>query len=139
MVNAVIPLLYQEYKVTDPISRQKAVLGILIDILEASNSLYGSIDSTGKGNEGTEKNRKGTDGSNQLLRYPIDRDLQTPLTIYKQQLLQIFVSSLVNEQQPFDSQLRYQSLMGIRLMVIMKRFLSVQEVTATKRGPILDL
>ncbi|KAI8339448.1 Dos2-interacting transcription regulator of RNA-Pol-II-domain-containing protein [Chlamydoabsidia padenii] len=104
VVNAVIPLLYQEHKITDPISRQKAVLGILIDILEASNSLYGSIDSTGK-----------------------DRDLQTPLTLYKQQLLQIFVSSVVNEQQPFDNQLRYQSLLGIRLMVIMKRFLSVQE------------
>jgi hypothetical protein len=60
--------------------------------------------------------------------YMIDRDLQTPLTLYKQQLLQIFVSSLINDQQPFDSQLRYQSLLGIRLMVIMKRFLSVQEV-----------
>ncbi|CAO3587234.1 unnamed protein product [Absidia cylindrospora] len=108
VVNAVIPLLYQEYKVTDPVSRQKAVLGILIDILEASNTLYGSIDSTGK-----------------------DRDLQTPLTIYKQQLLQIFVASLVNENQPFDSQLRYQSLLGIRLMVIMKRFLSAQEIDIT--------
>ncbi|KAI9302109.1 Dos2-interacting transcription regulator of RNA-Pol-II-domain-containing protein [Cunninghamella echinulata] len=107
VVNAVIPLIYQEYNINDSISRQKSILGILIDILEASNSLYGSIDSTGK-----------------------DRDLQTPLTIYKQQILQIFVNSLIQED-PLDKQLRYQSLLGIRLMVIMKRFLSIEEVDIT--------
>ncbi|KAI8089742.1 Dos2-interacting transcription regulator of RNA-Pol-II-domain-containing protein [Halteromyces radiatus] len=109
VVNAVLPLLYHEHKVTDMVSRQKAILGILIDILEASNSLYGSINSTTQ-----------------------DRDLQTPLTLYKQQLLQIFVTSLINERHySFDHQLRYQSLLGIRLMVIMKRFLSMEEVDVT--------
>ncbi|CAO3631265.1 unnamed protein product [Cunninghamella blakesleeana] len=107
VVNAVIPLIYQEYNINDSISRQKAILGILIDILEASNLLYGSINSTGR-----------------------DRDLQTPLTIYKQQILQIFVKSLIHET-PFDKQLRFQSLLGIRLMVIMKRFLSIEEIDIT--------
>ncbi|ORX52005.1 hypothetical protein DM01DRAFT_1408461 [Hesseltinella vesiculosa] len=107
VVNAVVPLLYEDFNLSNPLGRQKAVLGYLIDLLEANNSLYGSVDSTEK-----------------------DRDLQTPLAAYKQRLFQIFVTSLIHDQQA-DTELHYLYFTGIRLMVIMKRFLTADEIDLT--------
>ncbi|KAI8370563.1 Dos2-interacting transcription regulator of RNA-Pol-II-domain-containing protein [Radiomyces spectabilis] len=94
VAHAAIPLLYQQFKITDPASRQKAILDIFIEILEASKSQYGSVDDVKS-----------------------QRDLQTPLLMYKQQILQVFVLSLIGKQAT-DRQLRYSSLQGIRLMAM---------------------
>ncbi|KAI8065438.1 Dos2-interacting transcription regulator of RNA-Pol-II-domain-containing protein [Gongronella butleri] len=107
VVNAVVPLLYDEFRLTDPIGRQKAVLGYLIDLLEANAALYGTIDSDQK-----------------------DRDLQTPLTAHKQRLFQTFVTSFIHDQRA-DTELHYLYFTGIRLMVIMKRFLTAEEIDLT--------
>lgn len=54
----------------------------------------------------------------------VDRDFQTPLLMYKQQVLQMFVLSLIDS----DSTLRQTSLKGIHEMVLMKQFLNREEV-----------
>lgn len=62
-----------------------------------------------------------------LVFIKIDRDFQTPLLMYKQQILQIFILSL-NESDPTDLILRQASLKGIHEMVLMKQFLKGEEV-----------
>jgi DNA repair/transcription protein MET18/MMS19 len=57
----------------------------------------------------------------------LDRDFQTPLLMYKQQILQIFVLSLI-ESDPSDIILRQASLRGIHEMVLMKQFLKQEEI-----------
>jgi hypothetical protein len=48
--------------------------------------------------------------------------------MYKQQILQIFVLSLI-ESGPNDAVLRQASLKGIHEMVLMKQFLNAEEVS----------
>jgi DNA repair/transcription protein MET18/MMS19 len=60
----------------------------------------------------------------------IDRDFQTPLLMYKQQILQIFILSLI-ESDPSDTILRQASLKGIHEMVLMKQFLKQDEINVT--------
>lgn len=57
--------------------------------------------------------------------YLLDRDFQTPLLMYKQQILQIFILSL-NETS--DTILKQASLGGIHEMVLMKQFLKGEEI-----------
>ncbi|KAG0182839.1 hypothetical protein DFQ29_001779 [Apophysomyces sp. BC1021] len=102
-----IPLLYQQFRMTDPPSRHKAILDIFIEILEASKTLYGSVEDEG-----------------------LDRDFQTPLLTYKQQILQVFVLALI-QSATTDSGVRCSSLKGIRLMAVMKQFLSPEEMNVT--------
>ncbi|EIE88712.1 hypothetical protein RO3G_13423 [Rhizopus delemar RA 99-880] len=101
VTHAVLPIIYQQYKPTDSSLRQKSILDILIEILIASKKLYGSVEDVG-----------------------YDRDFQTPLLMYKQQVLQMFVLSLIDS----DSTLRQTSLKGIHEMVLMKQFLNREEV-----------
>ncbi|KAG0936580.1 hypothetical protein G6F32_010055 [Rhizopus arrhizus] len=104
VTHAVLPIIYQQYKPTDSSLRQKSILDILIEILIASKKLYGSVEDVG-----------------------YDRDFQTPLLMYKQQVLQMFVLSLIDS----DSTLRQTSLKGIHEMVLMKQFLNREEVNIT--------
>ncbi|KAG2233436.1 hypothetical protein INT48_008842 [Thamnidium elegans] len=89
VTHTALPIIYQQYKSTDPSIRQKAILDILTELLLAN------------------------------------RDFQTPLLMYKQQILQIFILSL-NETS--DTILKQASLGGIHEMVLMKQFLKGEEV-----------
>ncbi|KAI9273301.1 Dos2-interacting transcription regulator of RNA-Pol-II-domain-containing protein [Helicostylum pulchrum] len=102
VTHTALPVIYQQYKSTDPSIRQKAILDILTELLLASKKLYGSVEDVG-----------------------YDRDFQTPLLMYKQQILQIFILSL-NETS--DTILKEASLGGIHEMVLMKQFLKGEEV-----------
>ncbi|PHZ14794.1 ARM repeat-containing protein [Rhizopus microsporus ATCC 52813] len=104
VTHAVLPIIYQEYKPTDPPQRRKAVLNILTELLIASKKLYGSVEDVG-----------------------YDRDFQTPLLMYKQQILQVFVLSLIDP----DTILQQASLKGIHEMVLMKQFLNKEEMNIT--------
>ncbi|KAG2202901.1 hypothetical protein INT47_008933, partial [Mucor saturninus] len=104
VTHTALPIIYQQYKSTDPSIRQKAILDILTELLLASKQLYGSVEDVG-----------------------YDRDFQTPLLMYKQQIIQIFILSL-NESDPADLILRQTSLKGIHEMVLMKQFLKGEEV-----------
>jgi hypothetical protein len=57
----------------------------------------------------------------------IDRDFQTPLLSYKQEIFQMPVMALV-ESDPLDIALRETSLIAIREMVLMRHFLKKDEV-----------
>ncbi|KAI9283158.1 RNAPII transcription regulator C-terminal-domain-containing protein [Sporodiniella umbellata] len=104
VTHAVLPIIYQQYSPSDSSFRQKAILSILTELLIASKKLYGSVEDIG-----------------------YDRDFQTPMLMYKQQILQIFVLSLIDS----DSTLRQTSLKGIHEMVLMKQFLNREEVHVT--------
>ncbi|CAO3693641.1 unnamed protein product [Rhizopus stolonifer] len=104
VTHAVLPIIYQHYKPTDPPARQGAILDILMELLIASKQLYGSVEDVG-----------------------YDRDFQTPLLMYKQQILQIFVLCLIDS----EPSLRIKSLEGIHEMVLMKQFLNKEEVHVT--------
>lgn len=104
VTHTALPIIYEQYKATDPSIRQKAILDILTELLMASKKLYGSVEDVG-----------------------YDRDFQTPLLMYKSQILQIFILSLV-ESDPSDSVLRQASLRGIHEMVLMKQFLKPEEI-----------
>jgi DNA repair/transcription protein MET18/MMS19 len=54
-----------------------------------------------------------------------DRDFQTPLLMYKQQIIEVFVVSLEKDT---DMALLQSSLKGIHEMVLMKQFLKAEEV-----------
>ncbi|KAI7861938.1 RNAPII transcription regulator C-terminal-domain-containing protein [Spinellus fusiger] len=104
VVNLTCPLLQTMFENTSSIDRKSTLLSIFIEILQASKTLYGSIEDT-----------------------DFDRDFQTPLLYYKQVLLDLFVSSL-NRGESRENDLILMSLKGIRLMVVMKQFLSEQEM-----------
>lgn len=49
ITHAAVPLLYRQFKLTDPSSKQKAILDILIELLVASKTLYGSVEDASYG------------------------------------------------------------------------------------------
>ncbi|KAF7728815.1 hypothetical protein EC973_005441 [Apophysomyces ossiformis] len=104
VAQAAVPLLYQQFGMTDPPSKQKAILDIFIEILDANKVLYGSVEDKG-----------------------YDRDFQTPLLAFKQQILQVFVLSLI-QSATTDAGVRCSSLKGIKLMTLMKQFLTPEEL-----------
>lgn len=104
VTHTALPIICQQYKTADPAIRRKAILDILTELLVASKKLYGSVEDVG-----------------------YDRDFQTPLLMYKQQILQVFMLSLNTT----DTVLRQASLKGIHEMVLMKQFLKGEEVNMT--------
>ncbi|KAL0079570.1 Dos2-interacting transcription regulator of RNA-Pol-II-domain-containing protein [Phycomyces blakesleeanus] len=104
VVHTTFPILHNMFKDANSLSRQLAVLDIFIEILFASKSLYGSIEDIG-----------------------FDRDFQTPLLSYKKPLLDIFITSL-NIRSDEGRVCRMSALKGIRQMVVMKQFLSAEEM-----------
>lgn len=104
VTHTALPIICQQYKTTDSAIRRKAVLDILTELLVASKKLYGSVEDVG-----------------------YDRDFQTPLLMYKQQILQLFMLSLV-ESNATDTVLKQASLKGIHEMVLMKQFLKGDEM-----------
>ncbi|KAI9016534.1 Dos2-interacting transcription regulator of RNA-Pol-II-domain-containing protein [Phycomyces nitens] len=104
VVHTTFPILQNMFNNAKSLGRQLAVLDIFIEILFASKSLYGSIEDIG-----------------------FDRDFQTPLLSYKKPLLDIFITSL-NTRSDEGRICRMSALKGIRQMVVMKQFLSAEEM-----------
>ncbi|RCH85075.1 hypothetical protein CU098_001357, partial [Rhizopus stolonifer] len=104
VAHTAVPIICQQYKPTDPSIRQKAIIDILTELLIASKTLYGSVEDVG-----------------------YDRDFQTPLLMYKQQILQVFILSLA-EPDASDTTLKQASLKGFHEMVLMKHFLKQEEI-----------
>lgn len=107
VTHTALPIICQQYKATDPPIKRKAILDILTELLIASKKLYGSVEDIG-----------------------YDRDFQTPLLMYKQQILKVFMLSLV-ESSTTDAILKQASLKGIHEMVLMKQFLKGDEMNMT--------
>ncbi|KAI8639708.1 Dos2-interacting transcription regulator of RNA-Pol-II-domain-containing protein [Parasitella parasitica] len=107
VTHAALPIICQQHKTTDPAVRRKAVLDILTELLVASKTLYGSVEDIG-----------------------YDRDFQTPLLMFKQQIFQLLMLPLV-EPNTADAILKYASLKGIHEMVLMKQFLKGEEMNMT--------
>lgn len=49
VTHTALPIIYQQYQVTDTAIRQKAILDILTELLLASKTLYGSVEDIGYG------------------------------------------------------------------------------------------
>jgi hypothetical protein len=49
VTHTALPIIYQQYKTSDPPIRRKAVLDILTELLIASKKLYGSVEDVGYG------------------------------------------------------------------------------------------
>jgi hypothetical protein len=123
VTHTALPVIYQQFKATDPSIRRKAILDILTELLMASKKLYGSVEDTGYG---MEMNLIHFFFLPQLtLLVSLDRDFQTPLLMYKQQILQVFIVSLGEDT---DTSLLQSSLKGIHEMVLMKQFLKTEEM-----------
>ena len=52
VTHAALPIIYEQYKSSDPSIRQKAILDILTELLMASKKLYGSVEDVGYGKKG---------------------------------------------------------------------------------------
>ncbi|CEP09013.1 hypothetical protein [Parasitella parasitica] len=107
VTHTALPIICQQYKTTDPTVRKKAILDIITELLVASKKLYGSVENIG-----------------------YDRDFQTPLLMFKQQIFQLLMLPLV-ESDTANSILKYASLRGIHEMVLLKQFLKGEEMNFT--------
>ncbi|KAI9357881.1 Dos2-interacting transcription regulator of RNA-Pol-II-domain-containing protein [Pilaira anomala] len=113
VTHTALPIIYQQYQSTDPAIRKKAILDILTELLLASKKLYGSVEDIG-----------------------YDRDFQTPLLMYKQQIVSIFILSLNDTS---DTVLKEASLQGIHEMVLMKQFLKGEEEKSLRSQALTTL
>ncbi|KAG2217168.1 hypothetical protein INT45_003592 [Circinella minor] len=107
VVHTIVPMLTGLLNDNDSPVRRKAIVDIFIEILKGNNTLYGSLDQ-------------------QLVQNTskMDHDSVSPLAAYKQEILMAFMSALSSE----DEHLRFSGIKGIRLMVVIRRFLLPDEV-----------
>ncbi|KAI7907118.1 Dos2-interacting transcription regulator of RNA-Pol-II-domain-containing protein [Cokeromyces recurvatus] len=104
IVNIIIPLVLKQYRETSVAILKKANVDIIIDLLEACKTLYGTDDEIEK----------------------VDDNFTSPLIQYKDQFFAIFESSLKASNE--YNLLRLSGLTGLKLMIISKRFLEENEV-----------
>ncbi|KAI7852597.1 Dos2-interacting transcription regulator of RNA-Pol-II-domain-containing protein [Circinella umbellata] len=113
VVHTIVPMLTGLLNDNDSPVRRKAIVDIFIEILKGNNTLYGSLDQQSV--QDTSK---------------MDDDSVSPLAAYKQEILMAFMSALSSE----DEHLRFSGIKGIRLMVVIRRFLLPDEFeTAIKQ------
>ncbi|KAG2184461.1 hypothetical protein INT43_000370 [Umbelopsis isabellina] len=105
IIETVMPVLLRQYRETDIATQKKAVLDVLLEILEASKQLYGETSET----VNTE-----------------DSDFQTPLLPYKDRLWEMFETSTTASNE--YNGLRLAGIKGLKIMAIMKHYLSENEI-----------
>ncbi|RUS23467.1 hypothetical protein BC937DRAFT_86152 [Endogone sp. FLAS-F59071] len=145
IVNAAVPILLRQCKESDLATRKKAILDVLLEFLEASRTLYGSIDDT---NDGTRKRKRDPISLSpslgrrvvvapSLSRLPshsfspftvssADQDFVTPLLTYKDRFFEAFGGALMASNE--YNALRLTGLKGLRLMTLLRQYLSINEV-----------
>ncbi|KAI9028306.1 Dos2-interacting transcription regulator of RNA-Pol-II-domain-containing protein [Phycomyces nitens] len=104
-VEPVIPMMLRFHRETDLATRKKAILDVILEYLEASRTLYGSAED-------------GTDA--------MEQDFISPLIDYKDRFFAMFESALTASNE--YNGLRLAGLNGLRLMVLIKNFLSPNEI-----------
>ncbi|KAG0182247.1 hypothetical protein DFQ29_005130 [Apophysomyces sp. BC1021] len=105
IVDSVVPLLLHYYRETEVAIRRKAILDVILEILEASRTLYGSV------NEDLD----------------MDQDHTTPLLTYKDRLFAIFEVALMASNE--YNGLRLSGLQGLKLMILTRNFLTPNEAS----------
>ncbi|OAD79724.1 hypothetical protein PHYBLDRAFT_179221 [Phycomyces blakesleeanus NRRL 1555(-)] len=101
----VIPMMLRFHRETDLATRKKAILDVILEYLEASRTLYGSAE-------------------NDLD--AMEQDFISPLVDYKDRFFAMFESALLASNE--YNGLRLAGLNGLRLMVLVKNYLSPNEV-----------
>ncbi|CAG8494992.1 1280_t:CDS:10, partial [Ambispora gerdemannii] len=99
-------ILLEQYRKSELITQKKAILEVFMQFLEASRTLYGSIDDVIMGDQ-------------------VDQDFVTPLLAFKDELFEIFSGSLITTNE--YSELRLISLIGLYSMILIRQFLSDNE------------
>ncbi|CAG8610375.1 3379_t:CDS:10 [Ambispora leptoticha] len=107
LVSSSMRVLLEQYKKSELITQKKAILEVLMQFLEASRTLYGSIDDTIIGDQ-------------------VDQDFVTPLLTYKDEFFEIFSGPLVTTNE--YNELRLVSLKGLYSMILIRKFLSDNEI-----------
>lgn len=105
IVDAIIPLVLKQYRETTVATLRKSNVDIMIDLLEACKTLYGSATE--------DENNK-------------DSGFTSPLLQHKDRLFGIFESSLLASNE--YNLLRLSGLTGLKLMILSKGFLDSNEV-----------
>ncbi|RUP34620.1 Dos2-interacting transcription regulator of RNA-Pol-II-domain-containing protein [Jimgerdemannia flammicorona] len=155
IVTAAVPILLRQYRESNLATRKKAIIDVLHEFLEASKTLYGSIDDT---NDGTRKRKRKRERMSLSASYdcrvavcpaasdavpscsltlpsssfspfivpPADQDFVTPLLAYKDRFFEIFGTALMSSNE--YSALRLGGLKGLHLMAMLRQYLAINEV-----------
>ncbi|KAF9435406.1 hypothetical protein BGZ76_006356, partial [Entomortierella beljakovae] len=102
---ATIPTLLSQYTSSDQSTRKKALLDVLIDFLDASKVLYGSV------GEPSEH----------------DTDFVTPLLTFKDRFFELFTNAIMSSNE--YSALRLAGVKGLHEMILLREFLSETEIS----------
>ncbi|KAL9559611.1 hypothetical protein PS6_000706 [Mucor atramentarius] len=103
IVDNIVPLVLKQYRETNVATLKKANVDIMIDLMEACKTLYGSADQEIK-----------------------DEDVISPLVQHKDRFFGIFESCLVASNE--YNLLRLSGLTGLKLMILSKGYLESNEV-----------
>ncbi|KAI9315826.1 RNAPII transcription regulator C-terminal-domain-containing protein [Dichotomocladium elegans] len=104
VVNTVVPLLLRQYRESDISTRKKTIMDVILELLEANKTLYGSADGD----------------------IDMDQTEPTPLMAYKDRFFAMFESALMGSNE--YNGLRLSGVKGLELMVLSKNFLSANEL-----------
>ncbi|KAF9362709.1 hypothetical protein BGX34_005646 [Mortierella sp. NVP85] len=102
---ATIPSLLSQYTSSEQSTRKKALLDVLLDFLDASRVLYGSVD-------------KPTEH---------DTDFVTPLLTFKDRFFELFTNAIMSSNE--YSALRLAGVKGLQGMILLRGFLSESEIS----------
>lgn len=105
IIDTIVPLVLKQYRETSVATLKKANVDIMIDLLEACKTLYGSASE----NDSSE-----------------DSDFVSPLLQHKDRFFGIFESCLIASNE--YNLLRLSGLTGLKLMILSKGFLESNEV-----------
>ncbi|KAF8933133.1 Dos2-interacting transcription regulator of RNA-Pol-II-domain-containing protein [Dissophora ornata] len=100
-----VPTLLSQYNSSEQSTRKKALLDVLLDFLDASKVLYGSV---GQSSE-------------------YDTDFVTPLLAFKDRFFQLFTNAIMSSNE--YSALRLAGVKGLHGMILLREFLSETEIS----------
>ncbi|KAG0242236.1 RNAPII transcription regulator C-terminal-domain-containing protein [Mortierella sp. GBAus27b] len=102
---AAVPTLLSQYTTSEQSTRKKALLDVLLDFLDASRALYGSVETPAEH----------------------DTDFVTPLLTFKDRFFELFTNAIMSSNE--YSALRLAGVKGLHGMILLRGFLSETEVS----------
>ncbi|GAN08747.1 MMS19 nucleotide excision repair protein homolog [Mucor ambiguus] len=124
IVDSIVPLVLKQYRETNVATLKKANVDIMIDLLEACKTLYGSAGEDIKGLYWIKGYFRDIDS---LIHWaPLDEDVVSPLAQHKDRFFGIFETCLVASNE--YNLLRLSGLTGLKLMILSKGYLESNEV-----------
>ncbi|KAG9304984.1 hypothetical protein G9A89_007387 [Geosiphon pyriformis] len=106
VISSSVNRLFERYQKSELTTQKKSVLEILLQFIEASRTLYGTIN------------------NNDIT--PEDQDFVSPLLTYKDEYLGIFTSVVIASNE--YSQFRLTGLRGLHSMILLREFLTNNEI-----------